>query len=151
VVVVVEELDGFLPGLVVVVVVDVDELVLVPSVDGLVGSVTPTGVVALGRAVNALAGPATTSTLKPAIAKQSEARRIGVLNFRTRKSHPNCVASLNQMPRRVANPQVSRSSSRTDPAKTPVHLVFSALSTAFRQSHSRGSSTRRAPDLSTAP
>ena len=100
-VVVDEELDGFLRGLVVVV-VDV-ELVPGPSVDGVVGSVTPVGGSALGRDVAALAGLATTSAHTPTIATHSDARRIELLHFRPRKSHPNCVASLNQMPRRVAN------------------------------------------------
>jgi hypothetical protein len=91
-----------LPGFVVVVVDDVLE-VLEPSVGGVVGSVTPVDGVARGR-VSALAGPATTSALNPTTATQSDARRIRVPHFRPRKSHLNCVASLDQLPRRVANP-----------------------------------------------
>ena len=93
--------DGFLPGFVVVVVDEVLELVLEPSGGGFVGSVAPDGVVTAGRDVNAFAGAAKTTALKATIATQSGARPIPLLNFRPRKSNPNCVASLDQMPRRV--------------------------------------------------
>ena len=129
------ELESFFPGFVVVVVDVVLELVDDPSVGGLVGSLTPDDGAVAPRGISALAGPATTRTLSPAIAAQSENRRIRVPNFRPRKSVPNFVASLNQMPRRVANAKISRSLPRHEREQRPVHLVFSGRSAGFDHPH----------------